>query len=372
MHMSSAHDRHVAECNPKTRCPICRYGLNTRGLASTAAVGLVNASFMFFVIAAGSGLPFHFCQPRLGIEQIELARPALHEHEDDVLRLGRKCGFFGASGFTSEPRARGLPFSSCGQRDRADPARRIAKERPPRLDPPEFVRMSLLYSLVMNSSRFNNTRLSPTHAAASAGRTPSAQRQARSTPRLSDPCPGCPSPDRDISPAAPSPSPPACAPAPAHTRSPARSAEILGRPAPRAPCAASKNTTSSSRFSACSGVFDRCRRLHATFAFGRIERHQHRIRRRALEVDVEPAPIPVRPRALRPLAAICYTTAPPRPRAAADARSCRRPRYSAVPPPPAPRRGSVRAGRRSRDCRASSVFSGSRDISSGRAFDDCR
>jgi hypothetical protein len=29
----------------------------------------------------------------LGVEKIDLARAALHEHEDDVLRLGREVGF---------------------------------------------------------------------------------------------------------------------------------------------------------------------------------------------------------------------------------------------------------------------------------------
>ena len=51
-------------------------------------------------------------QPRLGVERVHLRRPAVHEQEDDALRLGAKCGFFGAKGCGAlhpRPRRRAAP-----------------------------------------------------------------------------------------------------------------------------------------------------------------------------------------------------------------------------------------------------------------------
>ena len=57
---------------------------NFHGEASRLPV-LVRSSFGF---SNGSGLPLSRGEPRLGVEQVDVRRPAGHEQEDDVLRRG--------------------------------------------------------------------------------------------------------------------------------------------------------------------------------------------------------------------------------------------------------------------------------------------
>ena len=68
--------------------------VNLRGLARTAAVGLMKASFRSLVMDSGRDWPCHFWSAGLGIEQIHLAGRAFHEQEDDVLGFRRRSGGF--------------------------------------------------------------------------------------------------------------------------------------------------------------------------------------------------------------------------------------------------------------------------------------
>ena len=121
--------------------PLCPCGLNVRGLASTAAFGLMKASRRSFVIDGGSGLPLPLLQLRLGIEQIHLARAALHEHEDHVLRLGREMRLLGRQRVDLGQRGgASLARQQLGQRDRADAARALAEEAAADLDSLGIVR----------------------------------------------------------------------------------------------------------------------------------------------------------------------------------------------------------------------------------------
>ncbi len=86
--------------------PLSPYVVNVRGLASTAAFGLVNASRRFLVISAGSGLPLHFCSSGLGSNRSIWLGPPSMNMKITFLALAGKCGFFGASGLTSTPAAR--------------------------------------------------------------------------------------------------------------------------------------------------------------------------------------------------------------------------------------------------------------------------
>ena len=81
--------------------PAWPYGVKRRGLASTAAVGLMKASCIFFVIDAGSGLPFHLCSAGLGSNRSIWLGPPSMNRKMTFFALAGKCGFLGASGLTS-------------------------------------------------------------------------------------------------------------------------------------------------------------------------------------------------------------------------------------------------------------------------------
>src|SRR5581483_6530591 len=98
--MSSAQDAMLG-MKSENSIPDWPAGLKTRGLASTAAVGLVNASFMFFVMSAGSGLPFHFASSGFGSYRSSWLGPPSTNMKMTFLALAGSGGFFGASGFTS-------------------------------------------------------------------------------------------------------------------------------------------------------------------------------------------------------------------------------------------------------------------------------
>ncbi len=101
---------------------------------------------------------------RLGIEEIELAGAALHEHEDDVLRLGGKWRGLGRERIRAAAvAAQAFLLQQIGERDGADAARAVAEEVAAGLDLLERYCSSVhdAYSRVMNSSRFSRTRLMP-------------------------------------------------------------------------------------------------------------------------------------------------------------------------------------------------------------------
>ena len=145
----------------------------TRGLASTAALGLVKARRRSLVSSGRQRLAVPLLELGLGVEEIDLAGPALHEHEDDVLGLGREVRLARRQRVHVPRRRRGRPVPA------AAPARWCRCRRRTRgrsCGGSEFcgtVRRSMAYSLVMNSSRLSSTRLNSTQAAASACGTPS-------------------------------------------------------------------------------------------------------------------------------------------------------------------------------------------------------
>ena len=86
--------------------PLWPYFVNVRGLASTAAFGLVNASRRFFVMDSGKGLPLHFCNSGLGSNKSIWLGPPSMKRKMTFFAFGAKCGLFGASGLfsTTAPR----------------------------------------------------------------------------------------------------------------------------------------------------------------------------------------------------------------------------------------------------------------------------
>ena len=108
-----------------------------------------------------------FGELRLVVEQLEVARRAGHEQEDDVLGLGRKCGCFGASGFSDA-------FSTdCSAVD-ASPSRRGRRRTAAGTSAARSACgfMFMAYSFVMVSSRFSSTRDTAVQAASCAGVAP--------------------------------------------------------------------------------------------------------------------------------------------------------------------------------------------------------
>ena len=72
--------------------PLWPYGWNVRGLASTAAFGLVNASRRSLVMDGGSGLPLHFCSSGLGSNRSIWLGPPSMNMKMTFFALGGKCG----------------------------------------------------------------------------------------------------------------------------------------------------------------------------------------------------------------------------------------------------------------------------------------
>ena len=83
-------------------------------------------------------------QLRLGIEEIDLAGTALHEHEDDVLGLGREVRLAWRERIQLGRGGAAFACQQLRQRDGADAARAIAEEIPPALDHFEFVESHLI------------------------------------------------------------------------------------------------------------------------------------------------------------------------------------------------------------------------------------
>src|SRR5450631_2255397 len=95
--MSSAHVD-VYGSRSDNSIPHCPYGLNSRGLASTAAVGLMNASFKSFVSDGGREWPWYFFKAGFGSKRsIWLGAPSMNR-KMMFLALPGKCGCLGASG----------------------------------------------------------------------------------------------------------------------------------------------------------------------------------------------------------------------------------------------------------------------------------
>ena len=193
----------------------------------------------------------------LGIEQIHLARAAFHEQEDHVLRLGRESAA-SAEPADSAPRA---PLA-------AESASAIMPMPPPAFAERNAVRRCELVQVDSwlfprdELVEFSSTRLAATQAAASvdpatigisAARLRFVSRYVCCVEYL----PALASRDSDRGPG---------------TIRKAWSIRRVGfAPAARGmrtPAPTSKNTGSFSRFNACSGVFDRDRRVQATFESG--------------------------------------------------------------------------------------------------------
>ena len=162
--MSSAQ---VARCGrySESSMPHWPCGRNSRWLASTAAVGLMNASCRFFVSDSGSGLPFHFCSSGLGSNRSSWLGPPSIKRNMTFFALGANCGSFGASGLAEGSVLAPRPSRSS----------RLASAIVPM--PPAQSRKKLrrlwifrncckvmIYSRVINSSRFSKMRLSPTQS----------------------------------------------------------------------------------------------------------------------------------------------------------------------------------------------------------------
>ena len=71
--------------------------------------------------------------------------------------------------FSRKSRSMALLGQQVPEGDQAHSSRAALEEVPTCLDFCEFLKIHTLYSLVMNSSRFNKTLLTPTQAAAEAG-----------------------------------------------------------------------------------------------------------------------------------------------------------------------------------------------------------
>ena len=93
--------------------PLCPCGVKTRGLASTAALGLVKARRRSLVSSGGSGLPCHFWSSGLGSKRSIWLGPPSMNMKMTFLALGAKCGLRGASGFCSTAAARPSRSSIC-------------------------------------------------------------------------------------------------------------------------------------------------------------------------------------------------------------------------------------------------------------------
>ena len=120
-------------------------GVNVRGLAQTLASGLMKASFRSLVIEGGRDWPSYLPKPRLGIEEIELARPAFHEQKNDVLRFGSEVGRPRLQGIDVWKRAAGVgcsPFAvhQVPERNRPEPACTLLKKTAPGLNPVKFLK----------------------------------------------------------------------------------------------------------------------------------------------------------------------------------------------------------------------------------------
>ena len=150
--------------------------------------------------------------------------------------------FSGASGLDRRG-ARAIPRQQISERNGAHAARRITEELTARLNSAKLSSSIMVYSRVINSSRFSRIRLTPTHGAI-ARRHPS---------------PEFPTAYRNMQPSGPFPSSVELSAqhkpvSEIETR--AEIARALPFNAVRQSAAASKNTGSFSRSSDCSAVFD--------------------------------------------------------------------------------------------------------------------
>ncbi len=98
------------------------------GLASTAALGLGEGQAQVFGEFGWQGLAMPLLEFRLGIEEIDLAGSALHEHEDDILCLGREVRLTRRERVLLHGGAAAFTLQHLRQRDGADAAGAIPKE----------------------------------------------------------------------------------------------------------------------------------------------------------------------------------------------------------------------------------------------------
>ena len=105
--------------------PLWPYGWKVRGLASTAAFGLVKASRRSLVISGGSGLPLHFCNAGLGSNRSSWLGPPSMNMKITFLALAGKVRLAWARAGSRRPRAAALAFHQLRQRGDADAARAL-------------------------------------------------------------------------------------------------------------------------------------------------------------------------------------------------------------------------------------------------------
>ena len=108
--------------------PLWPYGWNVRGLASTAAFGLVKARRRSLVISGGSGLPCHFWSSGLGSKRSIWLGPPSMNMKMTFLALGAKCGFRGRQRVGIASGGAAFVVQQLRQRDGADAAGAFAKE----------------------------------------------------------------------------------------------------------------------------------------------------------------------------------------------------------------------------------------------------
>src|SRR5581483_7526814 len=120
------------------------------------------------VLGHGGGQRFAvpFLQLRFGIEEVELAGTALHEHDDDVLSLRGKVRLFWGERVHLRNTCAALHSEQMRHSDRADAARAVPEKSAAALDSTKIFEIHC-YSRFINSSRFSSTRPTPTQAAAS-------------------------------------------------------------------------------------------------------------------------------------------------------------------------------------------------------------
>ena len=108
--------------------PLWPCGVKTRGLASTAAFGLVKARRRSLVSSAGSGLPCHFWSSGLGSNRSSWLGPPSMNMKMTFLALGGEVRLARRQRILLHGGAAAFALQHLRQRDGADAAGAIAEE----------------------------------------------------------------------------------------------------------------------------------------------------------------------------------------------------------------------------------------------------
>ena len=136
--MSSATSARCGSSSRQLHAALRRACANFHGLAEHLGAGLRR---VVVLDVAGERLAVELGRARLGVEQVEVARPALHEQRDHRLRPGRACGGLGLQVEARPLQVRLAPASAGeqavlveqpGQGERADAHALARQEVPPR------------------------------------------------------------------------------------------------------------------------------------------------------------------------------------------------------------------------------------------------